>query len=342
MRGLVRGLPRPRRLRSRRMSATPTSTSSAARSTTCRWTQAETLVAYVHAIRQQYALHRAAAPGQVPPAAAHARGVRRDHPGLEVTDGQAQDERDQAFMNHLVQDRQLLWATGKVDSPRQGPRGVRRAGARSTSAPQDRRPLRSPLRGRPLGRRAPVRLRVVPVHGSAPAAGRRGRVVRRGRRLPRAPGDGHAVGLRRRDRRADRLRATTSPIDGDPEYYRRACDWMRLKWKSLQVFTAHAADRRHAYPDALAGLRRRRIEHVEAIVARVPIWEAGDFLRVQPLMRPQETTPASSTPTTRARCSPVVDATSTATRATRRRASSRARCSSRAGSSCRSCTTRRC
>ena len=60
---------------------------------------------------------------------------------------------------------------------------------------------------------------------------------------------------------------------------------MRLKWKSLQVLQHMLRSESLAYPDPLAGLGGAAMDHVDTIVRRIPIWEAGDFLRINPLMR---------------------------------------------------------
>ena len=72
--------------------------------------------------------------------------------------------------------------------------------------------------------------------------------------------------------------------------YPRACEWMRRKYHSLQVFQHMLRQGTHRYPDFLVDERTGPepvaiSAHLEKVLARNPIWETGDFLRIQPLAR---------------------------------------------------------
>jgi hypothetical protein len=80
-------------------------------------------------------------------------------------------------------------------------------------------------------------------------------------------------------------------FDGDPDYYGRACEWMQLKWRSLQTFQHMLRHNTSVYPDMLVtqGPGATIPANLDLVIARNPIWEAGDFVRIQPLQRPQQT-----------------------------------------------------
>ena len=66
---------------------------------------------------------------------------------------------------------------------------------------------------------------------------------------------------------------------------------MRLKYKSLQVFQHMLRHATTSYPDFFADqpAGTTAVSALDLVIARAPIWEAGDVIRVAPLQRPEQT-----------------------------------------------------
>jgi hypothetical protein len=79
--------------------------------------------------------------------------------------------------------------------------------------------------------------------------------------------------------------------DGDPLYYDRACTWMKLKYKSLQVIQHMLRHQTVRHPDTLAEFHAPGTpapfagDHLDLVIHRSPVWETGDFIRRNPLAR---------------------------------------------------------
>ncbi|MBL9100372.1 MAG: hypothetical protein JNL82_05415 [Myxococcales bacterium] len=270
--------------------------------------QANTLVAFVHAVRQKYALTELLHPAKYRPLQPAFEAFPQVTDGLLPTDGQAQDERDEAFMRHLVDDLQLLWATGTVDSL------ARAHQAYDELAGVDLPTLKLGIPFDHLsedGHWGEEHLSVFewyPFMASRPLPGEDDAWYAAVDAYLADPSDANLWGY------VDAIDARTDcqddlAHDGDPAYYRRACDWMRLKWKSLQVLTHMLRSESLTYPDPLLGLQGGPVANFETVIHRVPIWEAGDFVRVQPLMRPPETECFATDAHPCTLLPPVVDAT---------------------------------
>jgi hypothetical protein len=252
--------------------------------------KADTLVAYVHALRQKYGMIELLHPAKYRPEQPAFEAFAEVTPGLEVTDPQAQDERDEAFMLALTGDLGLLWATEKIDSLEKAVK------AREELLAIDLRTLRIGIPFDHLSEDGwhgePHRsiFEWYPAMPSAPLAGK----------------DAEWYGLADAyvaDPTEENLWAFYEAIDGltgcgydlsngaDPLFYQRACDWMRLKFKSLQVFQHMLRHGHISYPNVFADQPpgTTAVSALDLAIARYPIWEAGDILRVSPLQRPAQT-----------------------------------------------------
>jgi hypothetical protein len=250
--------------------------------------QADTLVAFVHAVRQKFAMTTLLHPAKYRPLQPTHEAFAEQTPGLPVTDGQAQDERDLAFMNHLVDDRQLLWATGKVDSLAKARQAYDELAAIDLTTLKLGVPFDHLSEDGHWGDEHLSVFEWYPFMASEALPGEEAAWYAAVDAYLAAPSAATLWGY------VDAIDETTDCIDdlsgdGDPQFYRYACDWMRLKWKSLQVLQHMLRSESLAYPDPLHGLAGPASTHVDAIVRRIPIWEAGDFLRINPLMRPPQT-----------------------------------------------------
>lgn len=255
---------------------------------------AEAIVGLVHALRQQQAMTRLLHPARFRPLQPAYEPFPAETPDQPVWDPQVQSERDEAFMNHLVADRQLLWATGRIDSLSKAHQ------AYDELLAIDLRHLRV---GLPFdvqsedgyhGEEHRSIFEWFPGIASTPRADARDAWYQRVDAYLADPSD-------------ERLWAYYDAIEemtecnpdlggADLADYQRACQWMRLKYRSLQVFQHMLRHGTVRYPDMLVDLRAEDtsapaaiIEHLDLVLARNPIWEAGDFLRIQPLQRPPET-----------------------------------------------------
>jgi hypothetical protein len=250
--------------------------------------QADALVAYVHALRQKYGLVQLLHPATFRPLQPNHVAWPETTPGLEVTDPQAQDERDLAFMNHLIDDRALLWAAGKVDSRAAAHQAYDELHAIDLTALRLGVPFDHLSEDGFYGEPHRSVFEWFPGMASAPKPGEEAAYYALVDAYLADPSDANLW------KYYDALMAKTDCVDdlaamGDPQYYRRACDWMRLKWRSLQVFSHMLRHGSASYPDALIDQQGPLAEHTALAAERLPIWRAGDFLRVQPLQRPQQT-----------------------------------------------------
>ena len=246
--------------------------------------QADTLVAFIHAVRQKFAMQQLLHPAKFRPLQPTHEAFPETTPGLEVTDGQAQDERDLAFMNHLVNDRKLLWATGKVDSLAKAHQAFDELRAIDLTTLKLGVPFDHLSEDGHWGEPHRSVFEWYPFMSSEALPGAEAEWYAAVDAYLAAPSVTTLWGY---FDAIDELTDCSDDLahDGDPQYYRYACDWMRLKWKSLQVFQHMLRSESLAYPDPLAGLGGAPMDHVDTIVQRIPIWEAGDFLRINPLMR---------------------------------------------------------
>lgn len=252
--------------------------------------RADTLVAYVHALRQKYGMTKLLHPAKFRPEQPAFEAFPAKTPGLETTDPKAQDERDEAFMHALTDDLGLVWATGKVDSLEKAKK------AREELLAIDLRKLKIGIPFDHLsedawhGEEHRSIFEWYPAIPSLPPAGKEQAWYALADAYVADPSDEKfwayydAIG---------ELTACDYDLSngGDPLYYQPACDWMRLKFRSVQVFQHMLRKQTVDYPDFFADqpAGTTLVGALDTVIERSPIWEAGDFIRVSPLMRPQQT-----------------------------------------------------
>jgi hypothetical protein len=252
--------------------------------------QADTLVAFVHALRQEHGMTELLHPAKFRPEQPAFEAFAETTPGLEVTDPMAQDERDEAFMRALTDDLGLLWATGTIDSLEKARK------ARDELLAID---LRKQKLGIPFDHLSedgwhgePHRsiFEWYPAMPTAPLPGQEKAWSDLSDAYLADPSDRNFWAY------YDAIDTLTDcshdlSSNGDPDFYRPACDWMRLKFKSLQVFQHMLRRSTLDYPDVLADqpAGTTPVDALDLVIARHPIWEAGDVIRVSPLQRPPGT-----------------------------------------------------
>ena len=252
--------------------------------------QAKTLVAYVHALRQAHQMTELIHPAKYRPEQPAFEAFAEKTPGLEVTSAQAQDERDEAFMHALTDDLGLLWATGKIDSLEKAKKAREEILAVDLSSQKIGIPFDHLSEDGWHGEPHRSIFEWYPAMPTAPLPGKESEWY--------ALADAYLA-----DPSDDKLWAYYDAIDplthcdydlsngGDPDFYQHACEWMRLKFKSLQVASHMLRHGTTAYPDVLLGepAGTTAVSALDLVIARSPIWEAGDVIRVAPLMRPPGT-----------------------------------------------------
>jgi hypothetical protein len=250
--------------------------------------RANALVDLIHVQRQRYEMKRLLHPARFRPLQPAYEPFAAKTAGLDLHESRAQDERDSAFMDHLVDDRKLLWATGRIDSLAKAHQAYDELHA------IDLRHLRLGLPFDQLsedGHHGQEHLSVfewLPDIASSPKASARSDWYQRVDAYLADPSDLNLWGY---------YDASGSMTECHPDLgganlaeFPRACEWMRLKYRSLQVFQHMLRRGTHRYPDYLVDERTGSDEvpirdHLEKVIARNPIWETGDYLRIQPLAR---------------------------------------------------------
>lgn len=250
--------------------------------------QADALVAYVHALRQKFGLVQLLHPEKFRPLQPTHLAWPESTPGLEVTDPQAQDERDLAFTDHLVDDRKLLWAAGVVDSLAAAHQAYDELRAIDLTQLRLGIPFDHLSEDGFHGEPHRSVFEWFPGMASAPKPGDEAAYYALVDAYLADPSDENLWAY------YDASASLTDCVDdlaamGDPQHYRRACDWMRLKWRSIQVFSHMLRHDAVGYPDVLVDQVGPLAEHTALAAERIPIWHAGDFVRVQPLQRPAQT-----------------------------------------------------
>jgi hypothetical protein len=252
--------------------------------------QADTLVTYVHALRQAHEMTWLLHPAKFRPLQPAHLPFAETTPGLEVTDPAAQVERDEAFLVHLRDDLGLVWATDTIDSLAKAHAAYDELLALDLTELQIGVPFDHLSEDGFHGDEHLSVFEWFPSMASAPSMSMESQWF--------ALQDAYLVDPSAENLWAyyDEIESMTDCIDdlsamGDPDYYGRACEWMRLKWRSLQVFQHMLRHNTTAYPDMLVdqGADATIPEHLELVIARNPIWEAGDYVRIQPLQRPPQT-----------------------------------------------------
>jgi len=246
------------------------------------------IVELIHVQRQRYGMTRLLHPARFRPLQPAYEPFEARTPGIPVHDSRAQNERDEAFMDHLVSDRKLLWATGRIDSLEKAHQAYDELHA------IDLRHLRLGLPFDHLsedgfhGEEHRSVFEWFPDMATSPKASARAEWYQRVDAYLADPSDRSLWGY---------YDAITPMTECNPDLgggnladYPRACEWMRFKYRSLQVFQHMLRQGTLRHPDFLVDERTGSepvpiASHLEKVIARNPIWETGDYLRIQPLAR---------------------------------------------------------
>jgi hypothetical protein len=272
--------------------------------------QADILITYVHALRQQHEMTWLLHPAKFRPLQPAHLPFAETTPGLEVTDPDAQVERDEAFLHHLQDQLALSWATDTIDSLAKAHTAYDELLAVDLVNLQLGVPFDHLSEDGFHGEQHLSVFEWFPSMASAPQDGEQAQWFALHDEYLADPSAEKLWAF------YDQIDASTDCIDdlaqdGDPEYYGRACEWMRWKWRSLQVFQHMLRHSTTDYPDLLVdqGDGATIIDNLDLVIARNPIWEAGDFLRIQPLQRPPGTACFSQPALPCTLLPPVVDET---------------------------------
>ena len=250
--------------------------------------RAQAIVGLVHAQRQRYGMKRLLHPARFRPLQPAYEPFAAKTAGLPVHDSRAQSERDEAFMDHLTNDRKLLWATGRIDSLEKARQ------AYDELLAIDLRQLRLGLPFDHLsedgfhGEEHRSVFEWFPDMATQPKPSASAEWYRLVDAYLAEPSDRNlwgyydAIGT---------LTACNPDLAGaNLADYPRACEWMRLKYRSLQVFQHMLRQGTLRYPELLVDERTGSEpvplrNNLAKVIARNPIWETGDYLRIQPLAR---------------------------------------------------------
>ena len=252
--------------------------------------KADALVAYVHALRQKHGMTELLHPAKFRPEQPAFEAFAEKTPGLEVTDPDAQDERDEAFMHSLTDDLGLLWATGKIDSLDKAKQ------AREELLAIDLTKLKIGIPFDHLsedGWHGEPHRSIFEWYPGIPSLPLPGKEAQWNALTDAYLADPSDENLWAYYDAIDELTGCDYDLSngGDADYYKPACDWMRLKYKSLQVLQHMLRHATTSYPDFFADqpAGTTAVSALDLVIARAPIWEAGDVIRVAPLQRPEQT-----------------------------------------------------
>ncbi len=243
--------------------------------------QADSLVEYVHALRQRHGRTRLLHPDRYRPLQPAYLPLAPRTPGLHPTDPQAQRERDEAFLREL-EARELIWVNERVTSLEM----AREAWAQMNALDLHTLPIPVPFdlysEDAHHGQERASIFEWFPGMASSPTAERWNELVDA---YLASPDDATLWAL------YDAIDAHTACDEdlgeADLADFERACDWMRLKWKSLLVQTHMLRHDSIVFPDTFADHAAPPTipEALHLAIARNPFWEAGDVVRVAPLAR---------------------------------------------------------
>jgi hypothetical protein len=214
-------------------------------------------------------------------------------PGLPTTDHRAERERDLAFMRHLTDDLGLLWATGTIDSLDKAHQAYEELLALDLPNLRIGVPFDHLSEDGHFGEQHLSVFEWFPGMASRPRPGMEAAYHALVDAYIADPTDQNLWAY---------YDALLTMTECDPDIgpgaqladFPRACEWMRWKWRSLQVLQHTLRHATVTMPDMLADLRAadpdaRIVDHLEKVLPRNPIWEAGDFVRINPLQRPPQT-----------------------------------------------------
>lgn len=263
--------------------------------------QADKLVTYVHALRQTHQIERPLHPDHFRPFQPAHEPLGEVATDLDVVDTKKQDQRDELFMNELVEGKKLLFATQTVDSLEKAHLAYDELLAMD---------LESLRLGIPFDRLSEDPHAADSVCATVKEPAHLGKSIFEWfPAIPVAPkpGSEQAWNALRdayvQEPTTERLWAYYDKIDdllrcdldlskdSDPDYYGRACEWMTLKYKSLQIVQHMLRQKSAKHPDTLVEFHAPGApppfagEHLDTVLRRSPIWETGDFIRRNPLAR---------------------------------------------------------
>lgn len=261
--------------------------------------QADAIVEYVHARRQQHGIRHPLHPDKYRPLQPNHEPFGDPADDVEVADTDLQDERDEAFMRHLTDDLQLIWATSRIDSLDLAHQAYQQLltldlrrlplGIPFDRFSEDPRASDNECRTEGPRHRGQSVFEWVPAMPMRPKDGAEARWYGL---LDDYVAEPSTVNLWRYYDAIDSLLECRYhfPMGGDPADYGRACDWMRFKYKSLQVLQHMLRHQTLDHPDQLAEVRLQQaapspVDHLDTIIHRSPIWETADLIRVAPLQR---------------------------------------------------------
>lgn len=262
------------------------------------------IVGLVHAQRQAYAVTAPLHPDKFRPFQPGYQPYGEVTSDLDTADPKLQDERDLAFMNDLVLTRKLLWATGTIDSLAKAHAAydellaldlsTLRLGIPFDRLSEDPKTSENPCTGA-AGKGLPGHLgkSIFEWIPAIPTAAKPGSEAAWTAKVDAYVKDPTTANLWGYYDAIDALSHCDYDLskDGDGAYYQRACDWMRMKFKSLQIMTHMLRHDTRAHPDTMLEHHAPGTpppfagDHLAQVIARSPVWETGDFVRKSPLAR---------------------------------------------------------
>lgn len=257
--------------------------------------QADAIVKLVHALRQKYEVKQPLHPDKFRPFQPGYEPFDQPPDDVDVVSTSSQDKRDEAFANYLTTELRLTWATTKIDSL---------AAARKAYDELVGLDLHSVKIGVPFDRFSEDPAASEGTCGRPAGAAHSGHSIFEwvpDIAVAAKPGSEAAwnavLTAYRESPTTENLWKYYDAIDTLTECawlpagdYGHACEWMRFKYKSVQVLQHMLRHDLRLHPDPLAdkrvgGLEPAQHEHLATVIARSPLWEAGDIIRIAPLER---------------------------------------------------------
>lgn len=205
----------------------------------------------------------------------HPLKFRPLQPGMEVLPGASHEARDLAFGNYLAGDIQLLWASGRIESRAQA------LAAQAQFRALDLRKLRTGIafdlwsEDHTHGTAHRSASEWLPMMGVKPKAGREQQWHGIQDAYLANPTDAAFWNL------YDNIDLMLEPVE--PPGFERGQEWSLLKYKSVQIVQHMMRHQSLAMPDALLGTTGGLAANRLKVIARNPLFRAGDHVRRFPL-----------------------------------------------------------
>lgn len=257
--------------------------------------QADAIVNLIHALRQIYDVQRPLHPDEYRPLQPAHEPFGPPADDVDIVSTDSQDARDALFANYLVEDLELTWAKDEIDSLELAQQAYHELVTLD---------LHSVRLGIPFDRFSEDPVAATDSCGRTPGPGHSGQsifewvpdiatIAKAGSEeawnelLNDYLEDPSTRNLWRYYDAIDELTECGHLPNGD---WHRACEWMRFKYKSVQVLQHMLRHDLERHPDQLADERvgdepLHAPDFLDKIIARSPIWEAADVIRVAPLER---------------------------------------------------------